>query len=92
MSPRGIFGVPHGVLSSTDEKIAFVIGIVALLVALLYDGDLDLRPLSGASAVGVLVALFGSLVMPSVVTEEWHIPVFVVLLVLGGVYLASRRR
>lgn len=91
LPPRGIFGVPHGILSSPDEWIAAAIGVVALAFAVLYDGDLDLRPLSGAAAAGVLFALFGSFVAPEVVAEEWHVPVIVVLLVLGGVWLARRR-
>lgn len=92
LPPRGIFGIPHGILSSTDEWIAAAIGVVALLFALLYDGDLDLRPVSGAAAVGILVALLGSFVAPPIVAEEWHVSVIVVLLVLGGVVLARRRQ
>lgn len=90
--PRGIFGVPHGILSSPDEWIALCIGLAALAVALFYDGDLDLRPLRQAAAVGVAVALLGSVAAPAVVTEEWHVPVVVVLLVVGGAYLTHRRR
>ena len=91
LPPRGIFGIPHGILSSPDERIAAAIGVIALLFALLYDGDLDLRPISGAAVVGILVALLGSFLAPEVVAEEWHVPVIVVLLVLGGVALARRR-
>ena len=91
MAPRGIFGIPHGVLSSTDEQVAFVIGVAALLAAVLYDGDLDVRPLSSASAVGVVVALVGSFAAPAAVSNEWHIPVFVVVLVLASVLVAYRR-
>ncbi|MFB6142912.1 MAG: hypothetical protein ABEJ30_06170 [Halorientalis sp.] len=92
MPPRGIFGVPHGLLSTPDEQVAFLIGLAALVVAILYDGELDMRPVSGAAAVGVGVALVGSLAAPAAVSNEWHIPVFVVLLVAGGVVYARRRR
>lgn len=91
MPPRGIFGIPHGILSSTDEQIAFVIGIVALVIAVFYDGDFDLQPVSGAAAVGVLVALFGSFVAPDAISNEWHIPVLVVLLVITGVVVGYHR-
>lgn len=91
LPPRGIFGVPHGILSSPDEWIAAAIGVVALVFAVLYDGDLDLRPLSGAAAAGIVFALLGSFLAPPVVAEEWHVPVVVVLLVLGGVALVRRR-
>lgn len=80
------------ILSSVDEQIVFAIGLAALVVAVLYDGDLDLRPVSGAAAVGVLVALFGSLVAPPAVANEWHIPVIVVLLMIAGAGVAYRRR
>ncbi|MFB6281872.1 MAG: hypothetical protein ABEH40_07630 [Haloferacaceae archaeon] len=89
MPPRGVFGVPHGILSSTDERIAF--GIVALLIAVLHDGELDMRPVSGAAVVGVLVSLLGSFLAPRVVSEEWHVPVLVVLIVIAGVVIARRR-
>ena len=91
MQPRGVFGIPHGILSSTDEQVAFAIGLVALLAAVFYDGELDLKPVSGAAAVGVLVALVGSFVAPPVVTNEWHIPVLVVVLVVGSAAFARRR-
>ncbi|WP_254545294.1 hypothetical protein [Halomarina pelagica] len=89
--PRGIFGVPHGILSSPDEWIAFAIGLVALVIATLYDGDLDLTPVSGAAGVGILVALVGSFVAPPAIANEWHIPVFVVFIVLAGAFVARRR-
>ena len=91
MPPRGVFGIPHGILSSTDERIAFAIGIAAFAVAVLYDGELDLQPVSGAAGVGVAVALVGSFVAPPAVTNEWHIPVLVVLLVVAGAVFAYRR-
>jgi hypothetical protein len=89
---KGIFGIPHGILSSTDEKIAFGIGLIALVAAVFYDGDLDLAPVSGAAIVGILVALIGSFIAPPVVTNEWHIPVIVIILVIGGAIIAHRRR
>ncbi|MFB6073343.1 MAG: hypothetical protein ABEJ88_10315 [Halobacterium sp.] len=91
MPPRGLFGVPHGVLSSTDEKVAFLIGVVALAAAVLHDGELDMRPVSSASAVGVAVALAGSFAAPAAVSNEWHIPVLVVLLVAGSLLYARQR-
>jgi hypothetical protein len=91
-APRGIFGLPHGILSSVDEKIAFGIALVALAFALLYDGELDVRPVSGAAIVGLLVAIVASIAAPPAVTNEWHIPVLVVLVVLGGAVVATRRR
>ncbi|MFC7154174.1 hypothetical protein ACFQPA_01725 [Halomarina halobia] len=91
LAPRGIFGIPHGILSSPDERIAFAIGLVALVAAVLHDGDRDLRPVSGAAVVGILVALGGSFVAPPLVTDEWHVPVFVVLLVIAGAVVARRR-
>lgn len=91
MPPRGIFGIPHGILSSPDEWVAFLIGLVALLFAAFYDGDLDLRPVTGAAAVGVLVALLGSFAAPNAVADEWHVPVIVVLLVIAGALVARRR-
>lgn len=91
MAPRGLFGLPHGILSSTDERVAFLIGVIALAAAVLYDGELDVRPITGAGVVGVFVALFGALLAPAPVSNEWHIPVAVVLLVLGGVLLARRK-
>lgn len=95
MPPRGIFGIPHGVLSSVDEKVAFAIGLLALAAAVGYDvlsdGDLDARPVSGAAGVGVGIALVGSFAAPAAVSNEWHVPVLVVLLVLGGVLLTHRR-
>lgn len=91
MAPRGIFGIPHGILSSGDEKIAFLIGIVALVAAVLYDGELNLHPVSGAASVGIAVALFGSFIAPAPIANEWHIPVFVVLLVVAGAVFAYRR-
>ncbi|NEU57858.1 hypothetical protein [Halorussus sp. MSC15.2] len=90
-SNEGVFGVPHGVLSSRDEWIALAIGLVAVAVALLYDGDLNLRPLGTAAIVGVAVSLLLSAVGPSVVTDEWHIPVVVVVLVFGGAAALFRR-
>lgn len=92
MPPRGIFGIPHGMLSSVDEKIAFGIGLIALLAAVFYDGDLDLAPVSGAAIVGIIVALIGSFIAPPVVTNEWHVSVIVVLLVIGGAIVVHRRR
>ena len=79
-------------LSSTDEKIAFAIGIIALMAAVFYDGDLDLAPISGAAIVGVIVALIGSFIAPPVVTNEWHVSVIVVLLVIGGAIVVHRRK
>lgn len=90
-SNEGIFGVPHGVLSSPDEKIALAIGLVALAVAVLYDGDLDLRPLLPAAAVGVVVSLALSVLAPPVVTNEWHVPLVVLFLSLGGLLVVFRR-
>ena len=87
---EGIFGVPHGVLSSPDEWIALAIGLVAVAVAVLYDGDLDLKPVGTAAVAGILVSLVLSLVAPSVVTEEWHIPMMVVILALGGAFVLHR--
>ena len=86
----GIFGVPHGVLSSPDEWIALAIGLVAVAVAVLYDGDLDLKPVGTAAVAGILVSLVLSLVAPSVVTDEWHIPVVIVILALGGAFVLYR--
>ena len=80
----GIFGVPHGILSSPDEWLAFAIGLVAVAAAVLYDGDLDLRPVGLAAVVGVLVSLGLSAVASSAVTNEWHVPVVIVLLVVVG--------
>lgn len=91
MPPQGLFGIPHGILSSADEKIALVIGIVALLAAVFYDGDRDVQPLSGAAAVGVVVALAGSFALPAAVSNEWHIAVVVVLILLGGIVLVYSR-
>lgn len=91
MPPRGIFGVPHGILSSADEQIAFAIGVVALAAAVFYDGELDMQPVSGAAAVGVLVALVGSFAAPAAISNEWHIPVLVVLLVAGSLLYARQR-
>lgn len=91
MPPRGVFGIPHGVLSSTDERVAFVIGLVALLVAVFYDGEFDLQPVSGAATAGILVALVGSFAAPQVISNEWHIPVLVVLLVIAGVIIARKQ-
>lgn len=79
-------------LSSVDEKIAFGIGLIALLAAVFYDGDLDLAPVSGAAIVGIIVALIGSFIAPPVVTNEWHVSVIVVLLVIGGAIVVHRRR
>ncbi|WP_435154642.1 hypothetical protein [Haladaptatus sp. DFWS20] len=91
MPPEGIFGIPHGILSSSDERIAFGIGLVALAVAVFYDGELDLAPLSGAAVVGITVALFGSFIAPPAIANEWHIPALVALLVIGGVVAVHRR-
>lgn len=90
--PRGIFGVPHGLLSSPDEWAALAIGLIALTAAVFYDGDLDLEPVSGAAIVGIVVALAVSFVAPPVVTNEWHIPVIVVLAVIIGSVIVHRRR
>lgn len=90
--PRGIFGVPHGLLSSPDEWTALAIGLLALAAAVFYDGDLDLEPVPGAAIVGVVVALAVSFVAPPVVTNEWHIPVIVVLAVIIGAIIIHRRR
>jgi hypothetical protein len=87
---EGIFGVPHGVLSSPDEWIALAVGLVAVAVAALYDGDLDVRPVGTAAVTGILVSLTLSLVAPAVVTDEWHIPVMVVILALGGAFVLYR--
>ncbi|WP_435180175.1 hypothetical protein [Halorussus sp. AFM4] len=88
---EGVFGVPHGVLSSRDEWLALGIGLVAVAFAVLYDGDLDLRPVRTAAVVGVVVSLGLSALAPPLVTDEWHIPVVVVLLAAGAA-LALRRR
>ena len=90
-SNEGIFGVPHGILSSPDEWIALAIGLVALAVAILYDGDLDLRPLLPAAVVGIIVSLTLSILAPPIVTEEWHVPLVVLILALGGAYVLHRR-
>ncbi|WP_256687302.1 hypothetical protein [Halococcus qingdaonensis] len=89
--PRGIFGIPHGLLSSPDEWAALGIGLLALAAATLYDGDLDLEPVSGAAIVGIVVALLVSFIAPSVVTNEWHVPVIVVLAVIAGVIIVHQR-
>lgn len=91
MAPEGIFGIPHGILSSADEGIALGIGFVALVVAVFHDGDRDLQPVSYAAVAGITVALVGSAVAPAAITEEWHIPVIVVLIVTGGAFVAYRR-
>ena len=90
-SNEGIFGVPHGILSSRDEWLALAIGVVAVAFAVLYDGDLNLRPVRTAAIVGIVVSLGLSALAPPLVTDEWHIPVVVVLLVVGGA-LALRQR
>lgn len=87
----GIFGVPHGVLSSRAEWLALAIGAVALVAAWLYDGDLDVRPVSGAAVVGVLLSLAASAAAPPAVADEWHVPVLVVLALVVGVAYARRR-
>lgn len=87
---ESISGIPHGVLSSPDEWIALAIGLVAVVVAVLYDGDLDLKPMRTAAVAGILVSLGLSLVAPAVVTDERHIPVMVVILVLGGAFVLYR--
>jgi hypothetical protein len=79
-------------LSSPDEKIAFAIGIIAVVAAVFYDGDLDLAPISGAAIVGILVALIGSFIAPPVVTNEWHVSVIVVLLIIIGAIITHQRR
>lgn len=88
--PRGIFGIPHGLLSSPDEWAALAIGLLALAAATFYDGDLDLSPVPGAAIVGIVVALVASFVAPPVVTNEWHVPVIVVLVVIIGVIFVHR--
>lgn len=90
--PRGIFGIPHGLLSSPDEWAALAIGLLAVGVAVFYDGDLDLEPVSGAAIVGIVVALAVSFVAPPVITNEWHIPVIVVLAVIAGTIVVHHRR
>ncbi|MFB6104717.1 MAG: hypothetical protein ABEJ57_06495 [Halobacteriaceae archaeon] len=90
MAPRGIFGIPHGILSSTDERIAFLIGLVALAAAILYNGELNMRPVRGAAAVGIVVAVLGSFAAPAAIANEWHIPVLVVLVVSGAVAYSYR--
>ena len=88
----GIFGVPHGILSSHDEWIALAIGLIALIVSVVYDGELDLTPVRGAAIIGVITALVGSYAAPPRVTNEWHVSVFVVLVIIVGVVLVHRRR
>lgn len=98
MPPRGIFGHPHGILSSPDEVIAFGIGVLAVVIALAYDrfsdGTLDLRPVSRTAVVGVFVGLLGSALAPPIVTDEWHIPVVVVglFIAVGAAVVEYRRR
>ena len=89
--PRGIFGIPHGLLSSPDEWAALAIGLLALATAVFYDGDLDLEPVSGAAIVGIVIALIASFLSPAAIANEWHIPVIVVLVVIAGAILAHRR-
>jgi hypothetical protein len=89
--PRGIFGVPHGLLSSPDEWAALGVGVLALGAATFYDGDLDLSPVPGAAIVGIVVALVASFIAPPVVTNEWHVPVVLVLGVIVGAVLVHRR-
>lgn len=91
MPPKGIFGIPHGILSSVDEKVAFSIGIVAPIAAVFYDGDFDIRPVSLAAIVGILISLLGSFAAPQAITNEWHILVLVVLLVVASIVIARRR-
>lgn len=86
--PTGLFGLPHGVLSSPDERIAFAIGIVALFAAVLWDGELDLAPVSVSGGIGIAVALLGSFLAPAAVSNEWHVAVVVVGIVLVGVLVA----
>ncbi|PSP56290.1 hypothetical protein BRC82_01995 [Halobacteriales archaeon QS_1_67_19] len=89
---EGLFGLPHGVLSSPDEWIALAIGLAAVAAAWLYDGDLDLAPIRTAAVVGIAVSIGLSLAAPPIVTDEWHIPVIVVTLALGGGFVLFRRR
>lgn len=84
MAPRGIFGVPHGILSSPDEIIVFGIGLLAIIVGLAYDvfsdGSLDLGPMSMMAALGIPVSLTGSVLAPPIITNGWYIPIIVVVL------------
>lgn len=89
--PRGVFGVPHGVLSSPDEWVALGIGVIALVLAVAYDRELAIDSPSGAASVGIAVALAASFLARPAVTEEWHIPALVVLVVVGGVAYTRRR-
>lgn len=89
--PRGIFGIPHGLLSSPDEWAALAIGLLALAAAVFYDGDLDLEPVSGAAIVGIVIALVASFLSPPAIANEWHIPIIVILVVIAGAILAHRR-
>lgn len=89
--PTGIFGLPHGVLSSPDERIALAIGMVAFFAAVFWDGELDLAPVSVSGAIGIAVALLGSLVAPAAISNEWHVAVVVVGIVLVGTVVAVRR-
>lgn len=91
-SEEGIFGVPHGILSSPDEWTALAIGLVAVAVAVLYDGDLDLHPVRTAAVVGILTSLGLSVVAPPLVTDEWHVPVVVVILAVGGALVLFGKR
>ncbi|MFB6189755.1 MAG: hypothetical protein ABEI57_07700 [Halapricum sp.] len=43
MPPREVFGIPHGILSAAEERIALLIGRGALVAAVLDDGKLDRR-------------------------------------------------
>jgi hypothetical protein len=90
-SNEGVFGIPHGILSSPDEWLALAIALVAVAVAWLYDGELDLAPVRTAAIVGIAVSLALSVIAPAAVTDEWHIPVIVVLLIFGGAAALFRR-
>ncbi|UPV72811.1 hypothetical protein M0R89_09640 [Halorussus limi] len=90
-SNEGIFGVPHGILSSRDEWIALGIGLIAVAFAVLYDGDVDLRPFRTAAVVGIVVSLGLSVLAPPIVTDEWHVPLVVLVLALGAAYAYRRR-
>jgi protein-S-isoprenylcysteine O-methyltransferase Ste14 len=93
--PRGVFGLPHGVLSSPAEWVALGIGVVAVFVALVLlfvqGREAHGRALAWSGAGGILVALVGSVAGRPAVTDEWHIPVGVVLVVGGGVAWFRRR-
>lgn len=79
--PEGIFGIPHGILSSVDERVAAVLGLVAIAFFAMQKGDSR-----DARAVAYALVIFGFALafLPGIIQDEWHVGAIVIAIIGAG--------